>query len=376
MIGNSYIEKLNHTLKSNSDYSPFCFIDKTFVPWNTLLMTSSERISWIDVARGIGILSVLYAHGLDGNSIRYFFYAFHIPLFFFLSGIVFHHRNHENVMVTIKKALKGILIPYFMFALLSYSVWLLFADPSRLSMAMVAHHFVGILYGNGSTSALFFNVVLWFLPCLFGTRLIFSFLTDITNKKRFLLSALFIFSLLGYGISIYFPDLALPFGFETVLTGTVFFGAGYLFNRYSHHHRVILQKYSLLIFVISLLVCILLATFHYGQMGEQIDMRLNRLGNYGLFYLTAFAGILSFVALSIFIQKNRVLEHLGKNSMYLFVWHLIVFSLISKVLMLIIAPETISQLRNFYLAPAYSLVSIFIILSATKLYKKVSQSVR
>jgi uncharacterized membrane protein YcfT len=45
-----------------------------------------ERIAWIDVARGIGILLVVLGHLESGLSNRVI-YAFHIP-FFFLSGYV------------------------------------------------------------------------------------------------------------------------------------------------------------------------------------------------------------------------------------------------------------------------------------------------
>src|SRR4051812_23082158 len=82
-----------------------------------------NRIDWIDICRGIGILCVIYAHGLSEDRLRFIFYAFHIPLFFFLSGITFHHKNHENVISSFKKAVKGILLPYFIFALISYGLW-------------------------------------------------------------------------------------------------------------------------------------------------------------------------------------------------------------------------------------------------------------
>jgi fucose 4-O-acetylase-like acetyltransferase len=60
-----------------------------------------ERDSRIDVARGLGVLLVLYAHSLEPLFIREdsifvtsafvqwrFFYSFHMPLFYFLSGAV------------------------------------------------------------------------------------------------------------------------------------------------------------------------------------------------------------------------------------------------------------------------------------------------
>ena len=52
---------------------------------------NEKRLDWLDVAKGYGILFVIYAHtdyGFIGNLL----YTFHVPLFFFLSGFVFSNK--------------------------------------------------------------------------------------------------------------------------------------------------------------------------------------------------------------------------------------------------------------------------------------------
>ncbi|MGN0524124.1 MAG: acyltransferase family protein [Eubacterium sp.] len=58
----------------------------------------AKRIEWIDIAKGIGIILVVTAHTqmpsyslFDGNNniLRLLIYSFHMPLFFFLSGMCF-----------------------------------------------------------------------------------------------------------------------------------------------------------------------------------------------------------------------------------------------------------------------------------------------
>lgn len=46
-----------------------------------------SRIKWIDNARAIGILLVVLGHSLIPASIQTYIYSFHMPLFFFLSGL-------------------------------------------------------------------------------------------------------------------------------------------------------------------------------------------------------------------------------------------------------------------------------------------------
>ena len=46
------------------------------------------RIGWIDTAKGIGLLCVILGH-LSIPLVDAWVYFFHMPLFFFLSGVVF-----------------------------------------------------------------------------------------------------------------------------------------------------------------------------------------------------------------------------------------------------------------------------------------------
>lgn len=331
---------------------------------------SSERITWIDVARGTGIIIVLYAHGLNGDGFRYLFYAFHMPLFFFLSGLVFHLKRNETYWSQIYKASRGILYPYLFFAGLSFLIWLL-SHPSERAVSTIILHLQGIFYGSGSNGYLPFNTVLWFLPCLFITRVGFTTLVKFIKKERYIMLALFLFSLLGYGYSLLFPTLKLPFGIETAFTAIVFFGSGYLVHEHAQKLTTILRRYLLLIFVITSIICVVFATFNYQTSGHQIDLRLDRLDNYFMFYVSAICGILATIVLSIIIRKNKILEYVGKYSLILFVWHIIIFSYISKFLLLFISSDTINTLRNMYLAPIYTLISIVIILGCNALLSKI-----
>ena len=62
---------------------------------------SSNRVEWIDFAKGLAIILVVYGHSFRGlhaasyiesvsflSSVDYIIYCFHMPLFFFLSGIL------------------------------------------------------------------------------------------------------------------------------------------------------------------------------------------------------------------------------------------------------------------------------------------------
>lgn len=331
---------------------------------------SNNRIRWIDVARGLGIIIVIYAHTLSADSIRYIFYSFHMPLFFFLSGIVFHHRKNERFLPMVKKNIKNILLPYLLFAVSSYLIWFYFFASYTPSLPEIREHLQGILYGNNGDNIMFYNGVLWFLPALFATKVLFSSFTELSVKKRFLLLFLFFFSIAGYLFSVFFPEDKLVFGLESALTAVVFFGSGFIWNTQAEKLNTFFHKHASILFPIFALSCMFFATLHFIMTGYQVDLRLNNLGNYYLYYLASGSGILSTIALSMAINKNRILEYIGKKSLVLFVWHLLFFSFLNIYIIPQISQDFIKSLPGPTLPILTTLISIGTILFLDFLYRK------
>jgi acyltransferase len=336
---------------------------------------TNNRVSWIDVARGIGIILVVYGHTLSADSFRYLIYAFHMPLFFFLSGLVFSYKPDQSFISILKKNTKGILYPYLLFAFLSFALWLLIKHPVP---GEVLKQFLSIFYGNGNNNLLAFNNLLWFLPCLFIVRLgFYVMLRGKEKQEKSIVPILFFLSIIGYGISLFLPQLKLPFGIETALTAIVFFGIGFWYMHGWKEGQAILAKHLWILLVGCAVVCILFAVLSYQVYGLQIDLRQNRLNNYLYFYLSAFAGIFGTVVVSMLIKKQSVLEYLGRQSLVIFAWHLLAFPYVSTFLVLTHLRELLSQAPVFVSPLVYTFFSILIVLAiAVPLQlgiKKVSQ---
>jgi fucose 4-O-acetylase-like acetyltransferase len=83
---------------------------------------ATKRITYIDMAKGIGILLVVFGHsGFPSPAVNQWISSFHMPLFFLLSGILLSHTNaHEKPLKdTIKKKARTILVPYLFFSIFS-----------------------------------------------------------------------------------------------------------------------------------------------------------------------------------------------------------------------------------------------------------------
>ncbi|MCL4353280.1 acyltransferase family protein [Patescibacteria group bacterium] len=330
-------------------------------------MHKKERIHWVDIARGIGILFVMYAHVLGNQGIRYWFYAFHMPLFFFLSGVVF--KKYDSFGTFFKKSVKGLLIPYFIFAILMYGIWIINRGDFNLLSNTNVKQFLSIFYGNGNDGLMLFNDVLWFLPALFVTRVIFASIVYVTDKTKRVVLTLFVFSVVGYVFSLLFPSTRLPFGIETALSAVVFYGAGHLWFS-SEKGKEIIIKYRKVLFPSLIVVMTILATIGFNYFGHQIDMRANRLNNYFLFYFDAFAGTFAWIAFSVMLNKNTMLEYLGRNSLILFAWHPIIFNYLRQFVTGNFSSDIINNIK-FSLPAIFTAIAGTVILSVNLLLKKI-----
>lgn len=64
---------------------------------------------WIDVLKGIAIILVVYGHNCTDNS---FVQAFHMPLFFLLSGFLFSPKPARTYL---HRSVTRLVVPYVVF---------------------------------------------------------------------------------------------------------------------------------------------------------------------------------------------------------------------------------------------------------------------
>jgi len=129
-----------------------------------------ERIGYIDIAKGIGILLVAMAHtglSLVAPYLHKLIYSFHMPLFFFLSGYFFNPDT--PFLALLKKRFNAVLKPYLFTIFLIYLASISFTN---MGFVTAAGRIVKAMYGTGRYIDW---VQLWFLPSLFVTSL-FAFL--------------------------------------------------------------------------------------------------------------------------------------------------------------------------------------------------------
>jgi len=335
--------------------------------------TTTKRIHWIDIVRGIAIILVIYGHLFNSDQQRYLIYAFHMPLFFFISGLVFKPITTKPLLHIALKYFKQLLIPYYIFAILTY-LFALVSQTADFSLSDAAYQLFGILYGSGSKGMLGYNVVLWFLPCLFITKLMFAAITRSVPQTRYILLFLFATGAAGAALSYLVPWLNLPFGFEIALSALPFLGAGYLLNT----HKNLLNnfmRYKLPIAATSMLLTVFVATIDFYLSGHQVDMRINQLDVTPLFYFGAFGGIIGWTAISQLISKNAFLEYIGKHSIVIFAWHNILLVDLREVVNSLFTQDILNSIHPF-MSTVYVSMAISIILFSRMIIVKLKVAYR
>lgn len=274
---------------------------------------TSSRIDWIDSLKGFGMLLVVLSHTAIDHDTNRILYAFHMPLFFLISGLLFSPHKYESLQALAKKRTQTLLIPYVFYALGS---WLLWANIARHygadadSGLSIFTPLLGIAYSVGSGDWLLPNCPLWFLTCLFVTECVYWTLHRATSSKFQCGLLLVVCGALGNVMSNHL-SVRLPWGVDVALTAVMFYGAGHLLKPFilecmSSNVRAPLKAASL--FAVGV-VGVVLAD-------GQVDMSRNILGNGALsFYVSAASGIVSSFALIRLIGPSQVLSFVGRNTL-------------------------------------------------------------
>ncbi|MFT3966394.1 MAG: acyltransferase family protein [Sphingobium sp.] len=127
------------------------------------------RIEWVDAAKGVGILLVIVGHvwWQPGPAHR-IIYAFHMPLFFILSGYM---MKPQPVPGLILRQVRSLLVPFVAFSLILIAADLLVegARGQRPIFPGFAAGMAAIVWKTQALRGPF--TILWFIPCLFFARI-------------------------------------------------------------------------------------------------------------------------------------------------------------------------------------------------------------
>ena len=282
-----------------------------------------KRESTIDIMKGIGILLVVLGHTYYNSQI---IYSFHMPLFFILSGASMVFSTHKYSW---KRRFRLIMIPYFCFSLLSFIYWLLieshfrpinntslFVDRFLGTFDIRLQQFLNIFIAENTINYFAYNIVLWFLPCLFVADYIYSRIKITPPLVKWAIIACIP---IVYDIFSNIP--CLPFCSNIAIIAVPFWALGHRFYIPLKTSIKLSIGKNITIFLILLTVLI----FAYRYFYPQIDMLGNKVFPLYLFYGFAIIGTILVLSASSILEKSKYLSMLfcwiGRNSLVIMCIH-------------------------------------------------------
>jgi fucose 4-O-acetylase-like acetyltransferase len=285
-----------------------------------------KRIAYIDIAKGLGILVIVLAHNdLAGYhpTLHKFIYAFHIPLFFFLSGMFF--RPERAFGETLRKRFNTLLKPY-LFAI--FLIYLGEAAFSNMTFPNIAERIAKSMYATGHYIDW---VQLWFIPHLFVVSL-FAWIAwqGFGRVKWDWLRWPLLFAMLAVGVftmSYFWPFTApvlnrefygLPFSLDLALASGFFFLLGYEVNRRP------LEKFFASPLVLAATFGLLLAMIL--TLPPLLDFNTRTYPSLWINTVEALLGIAMILSLARNLEKwsallTRVFSYFGRISLVILIFH-------------------------------------------------------
>lgn len=280
---------------------------------------AGERKTELDVAKGIALFLVVYGHVLHVDSkVSYWIYMFHMPVFFFLSGMTFNPWKYENFCRFAKDKWKKRIIPYIMITVIGLIICLVWPAYRQPVLDRGWKYILTWIFFYGQPKELYVGQI-WFLMALFMAEIISYVWFRCFAHRSAGIKALSMF-LLAWGamevskvnawISI---AERLPLKIDVGLCAAVFMIAGHYSVKYQIWERLKGSEWFWLPFCLWL-------SYYYGPKWYGYVNMCDCIYLPGPYcYPVALLGTAAVLLAAMLLQKNRFLQYCGRYSLPMFV---------------------------------------------------------
>jgi len=163
--------------------------------------TNKTRTGWIDVLKLLGILAIFAGHlGFETGYLHDFVFWYHVPLFFFASGIFAGGQSETKFVDAVKRRFSQIMIPYFFLVILNMLLLAFTTDQDLMTFIRYGKQFVWGIRNQMPASSL------WFFSCIFCTWLLFEILRRLLKKDFLVIPAAVVIYFLSITVFPHRPD--------------------------------------------------------------------------------------------------------------------------------------------------------------------------
>lgn len=303
------------------------------------------RINYLDIFRGFGIIFMVMGHIGFGSRFDFFIHAFHMPMFFWISGYLFKPqlKEEQSFKDFILKKAKSLILPYFVFGILHYFLYTLEQIISSRYIHVDKTPLLHLFSVN--TTGLAICGALWFLTALFFTDVIFFLIDRYVSNEVLKLVIIVSVSLLGNTVKNLLP-FTLPYALGASFVGIGLYYIGYMCKKYSEQKviRLIMNLTWIPTVILGIAAVFLIFTNGY------INMRTGTYAIIPLFWINAVLAIVvgfNFSRLICsYIENNCIgkwLINIGVNSIVYVCLNQVIIMFVNRFFDLLQLPEYISK---------------------------------
>jgi len=302
----------------------------------------------LSICKGIAIILMCAGHTECPGLIINFIYLFHMPVFFVAAGYFFNKKYVEDPWLFCKKRFKGLYVPFVKWSLfflvihnLMFKIGILNEQygnwENGVTHPYTWHQFcqrlVHIVFSMGGYDE-FLAGAFWFFRALLVASIVFLVLYLLLHNRHKWLNddgTLIAIALLAVGFAWF--KVANNLNIATIIQGGIrdcwgvmFFALGALYRR--HEHRIKEHWALTLLYALLLLGgCFL----HFHGLNLKVELK-----DVATIPLTGCIGFLMVHSIASWLDKHdnavkRFLVYCGDNTLYIFVFHVISFKIVSAL---------------------------------------------
>lgn len=330
-----------------------------------------KRSNYIDILKGIGIVSIVIGHASTGL-LNSFVYTYHLMIFFFVVGLCFSEEKAERPAEFFGKYVVKLLVLYIAYNTFFVAFHNLFAQwnltPGRWERRNL---FELLFYPLILTSADPFLGAFWFIPMFLCGVFVYSISFSLAMSTRYRVMVNLTLALIWGIIALTINQYGITFGYhiQTSFLGVPIIYAGYYAKKLWKRIDKLLHPVGC-----ALSIALILLVLHFVG---RIELSANQIIDKFFFYPITLVGIYFCCCLAKLLNStsmSKAFGWIGKNSFHIMAMHFLAFKLVDVVYCMALGiadPQVISRYPNsgFPITILYWLAGVFLPLGFVTLAK-------
>ncbi|MDD5999211.1 MAG: acyltransferase family protein [Lachnospiraceae bacterium] len=275
-------------------------------------VNTKDRIEYLDIAKGIGIIIVVWFHAR--GPFHSYFSLFFMPLFFLISGYLYNPNN--TLSNFIKRKFLSLYVPFVFWNL----CFLFLRSLNGFSLSHTIRFTLKVLLTLDKDGD--YLGAIWFLGALFTESVLYKVLDTFLSRWRYRRTFITVVFCLR---AVFAFRIDLPYRLSRTLILGMFFAIGYLIRE---QYAFFLRFHTRWSVIATSIAFLLIGTLTEHTMGD------NEYSSAPLFVIGALAGSYLTICLSKWIESNphpvmrkckNLCCYLSRNSIDIVIWQFVCF---------------------------------------------------